>query len=330
MKHYLFGSVAAAALLASSAAFAQQATGLYVSAGVGANWLENTDFDEIGGPGQGSTDLDVGPVGVVALGYDWGYLRGEAELGIRNNDGEFEFCTFIFCNDNEGHVRTISAMANLLVDFDLGPVTIYGGGGLGIANIEWYNNNGFVDGSSFDTVFAYQGIAGAAFNVTQQLAVTAEYRYFSSFEDPEFTEFDTENFGFSNHSALIGVRYTFAPPAPAAVVEVQKKSYLVFFDFDRSDLTPDARSIIATAAADALAGGSPRLDVTGHADRSGSDAYNQALSIRRATSVQNELIANGVPADIIVIRGAGESEPLVPTADGVREPQNRRVEIVIN
>src|SRR5690606_3867775 len=134
--------------------------------------------------------------------------------------------------------------------------------------------------------------------------------------------------GFENHSALIGLRYTFAPPAPAAAAEVvQARSYLVFFDFDSSALTPDARSIVASAAADALAGGSPRLDVTGHTDRSGSDAYNQALSIRRATSVQNELIANGVPADIIVIRGAGESENLVPTADGVREPQNRRVEI---
>jgi OOP family OmpA-OmpF porin len=328
MKTTLFGTVAAVALLASTGAFAQQATGLYVSAGVGVNLLEDTDFNEQGGPGEGSTDLDLGPVGVVALGYDFGYLRAEAELGVRNNTGDFEFCTFIFCNNTDGHVRTISAMANMLVDFDLGPVTLYGGGGLGVANVEFYTAN---DGTSgFDTALAWQGIAGLAYNVTQQLAVTAEYRYFSTFESLSFDDQFTDDFDLSNHSGLIGVRYTFAPPAPVAQEVVQAKSYLVFFDFDSSQLTADAQSIVASAAADALAGGSPRLDVTGHTDRSGSDAYNQALSIRRATSVQNALIAGGVPAGIIVIRGAGESEPLVPTADGVREPQNRRVEIVIN
>jgi OOP family OmpA-OmpF porin len=328
MKHALFGSVAAIALLAAPAAFAQQATGLYVSAGVGVNLLEDSDFDSTSGFGSGSTDLDLGPVGVLAVGYDFGYLRAEAELGVRNNTGSFEFCGFILCNDVDGHVRTISGMANLLVDFDLGPVTLYGGGGLGFANVEMYTADSFA--SDFDTVAAWQGIAGLAFNVTQQLAVTAEYRYFSSFEDLSFEDQGVENVEFSNHSGLIGVRYTFAPPAPAAAEVVQAKSYLVFFDFDSSQLTADAQSIVATAAADALAGGSPSLNVTGHTDRSGSDAYNQALSIRRATAVQNALIAGGVPAGIIVIRGAGESEPLVPTADGVREPQNRRVEIVIN
>jgi outer membrane protein OmpA-like peptidoglycan-associated protein len=130
---------------------------------------------------------------------------------------------------------------------------------------------------------------------------------------------------------MIGVRHTwYEGPAPVAAAVIQARTYLVFFDFDSSVLTPDAQAIVQSAAADALAGNSARLDVTGHTDRSGSDAYNQALSIRRATSVQNALIAAGVPASLIVIRGAGENEPLVPTADGVREPQNRRVEIVIN
>jgi outer membrane protein OmpA-like peptidoglycan-associated protein len=372
MRIWLLGGVAFAAMCSS--AYAQQATGLYVSAGVGANWLSGGnhvegDADTFGfdGPerfptgsfsfeGRGHDDYDVGPVGVAAVGYDWGMFRAEAELGIRNNDlghfkgtGDFDRRGVQaldvgigvggdgFSYDvSTGHVRTISAMANALLDFDLGPVTIYGGGGLGLANVELN-----LEGSSdFDTLLAYQGIAGAAYNITPQLAVTAEYRYFATFDDPSFhyeastapVDFDArvKLTDFANQSALIGIRYTFAPPAPAAQEVVQARSYLVFFDFDSSQLTPDAQSIVATAAADALKGGSPRLDVTGHTDRSGSDAYNQALSIRRATSVQNALIANGVPADLIVIRGAGESEPLVPTADGVREPQNRRVEIVIN
>jgi outer membrane protein OmpA-like peptidoglycan-associated protein len=70
--------------------------------------------------------------------------------------------------------------------------------------------------------------------------------------------------------------------------------------------------------------------VTGHADRSGSDAYNMALSLRRANAVKDQLVREGIAANQIVVVGRGESQPLVPTADGVREPQNRRVEIVLN
>jgi hypothetical protein len=224
-------------------------------------------------------------------------------------------------------------MANAFVDLSVGPVTVYGGGGLGIANVEWDIGNPGYRFHGFDTVLAWQGIAGLSYDLTPQLALTGEYRYLSSFEDPSFASGGDRIDGveLGDHSALIGLRYSFAaPPMTATLGGPGSKSYLIFFDFDSSVLTPDAQSIVATAAADALAGGSPRLDVTGHTDRSGSDAYNQALSIRRATAVEDALVADGVPADIIVIRGAGEAEPLVPTADGVREPQNRRVEIVIN
>jgi OmpA-OmpF porin, OOP family len=67
---------------------------------------------------------------------------------------------------------------------------------------------------------------------------------------------------------------------------------------------------------------------TGHADRSGPDNYNVRLSERRATAVKNQLVREGVPAGIIQTAGKGERENLVQTADGVREPRNRRVEIV--
>jgi outer membrane protein OmpA-like peptidoglycan-associated protein len=324
---WLSGGVALLAM--STSAFAQQATGLYVSAGVGANWVERSQGSYTGFPSD-DMSFDVGPAGVAAVGYDFGMFRAEGELGLRTNDDDKEYYGG-HAHDATGHDRVISAMANALVDFDVGFVTLYAGGGLGIANLE---RNYFGDQDD-DTEIAYQGIAGAAYSLTPQLALTAEYRYFSTFDDFDFGHDSNTNFekaSYASHSALLGLRYTFAAPAaPVAAQEVmQAKSYLVFFDFDSSNLTPDAQSIVATAAADALQGGSPRIDVTGHTDRSGSDAYNQALSIRRATAVQNALVADGVPVASIVIRGAGESEPLVPTADGVREPQNRRVEIVIN
>ncbi len=114
------------------------------------------------------------------------------------------------------------------------------------------------------------------------------------------------------------------PPEPA-----KQTSYMVFFDFDRSNITATAAETIKKAAADAKAGQKTRIGVTGHADRSGSDAYNMALSLRRANAVKDALVREGIPAAAIAVVGRGESQPLVQTADGVREPQNRRVEIVL-
>ncbi len=72
-----------------------------------------------------------------------------------------------------------------------------------------------------------------------------------------------------------------------------------------------------------------RIEVNGYTDLSGTAAYNQKLSVCRAQSVEAELVKDGVAASEISIHGYGESGPLVPTAKGVREPQNRRVEIIL-
>jgi outer membrane protein OmpA-like peptidoglycan-associated protein len=116
------------------------------------------------------------------------------------------------------------------------------------------------------------------------------------------------------------------PPPPAATTA---KSFIVFFDFDRSNITAQAQATINDAVAAAKAGNSTRITLTGHTDRSGSEQYNQALSVRRGEAVKAAMIRGGIPANAIVVIGRGESQPLVQTPDGVREPQNRRVEIVI-
>jgi outer membrane protein OmpA-like peptidoglycan-associated protein len=74
---------------------------------------------------------------------------------------------------------------------------------------------------------------------------------------------------------------------------------------------------------------STRIEVAGHADRSGSPQYNMGLSRRRADNVAAELVRQGISRNEIAVTAFGETRPLVPTADGVREPQNRRVEIVL-
>ena len=121
------------------------------------------------------------------------------------------------------------------------------------------------------------------------------------------------------------------PAAPQAATPSQAEAakFLVFFDWDRSALTPEARKIIASAADEFKRTGSTRIVATGHTDLSGSPQYNLRLSERRAEAVKAELIRLGVPATVITTVGKGEEDPLVPTKDGVREAQNRRVEIVI-
>jgi OmpA-OmpF porin, OOP family len=141
-----------------------------------------------------------------------------------------------------------------------------------------------------------------------------------------------------DNAVLIGLRYRFgvAPPPPPATpaaapvpAVVPARSYLVFFDWDKATLTPRAQQIVAEAAANSTKVQYSRIEVNGYTDTSGTPQYNQGLSIRRADAVAAELVKDGVPKAATAIQGFGETHLLVPTAPGVREPQNRRVEIII-
>ncbi len=111
--------------------------------------------------------------------------------------------------------------------------------------------------------------------------------------------------------------------------QVAATSFMVFFDWDRSNLSQQALNTIKQAAGAFKSKGSARITATGHTDTSGPEAYNMALSLRRANTVKDALVREGVPATAIAVIGRGEQGLLVQTPDGVREPQNRRVEIVI-
>jgi OmpA-OmpF porin, OOP family len=107
-------------------------------------------------------------------------------------------------------------------------------------------------------------------------------------------------------------------------------TYVILFDFDKSNINDAGQAVINQILADIQArGGSVNVSATGYADRAGSEEYNLALSLRRADSVREALIAGGVSADAITTAGRGESENAVPTADGVKEQANRRVEVVL-
>ena len=101
----------------------------------------------------------------------------------------------------------------------------------------------------------------------------------------------------------------------------------MFFDWDKDTVTPQGMQIVQQAAAAYKSGTPVQIQVTGYTDRSGSPGYNQRLSERRANNVAKALAGLGVPREQMLVSGRGENDNRVPTANGVREPQNRRVEI---
>jgi OmpA-OmpF porin, OOP family len=119
-----------------------------------------------------------------------------------------------------------------------------------------------------------------------------------------------------------------------AIAEVERalttegNVYLVFFAWDQADLTPVTMAVLDQVAADYASGRPTRVTLSGHADRSGTEAYNDALSEQRAQNVARALAARGVPERALDVQWFGERQPRIPSEDGVREPQNRRVEIV--
>jgi iron complex outermembrane receptor protein len=145
-------------------------------------------------------------------------------------------------------------------------------------------------------------------------------------DPPTFGGDVTYHFGKHEEAPVEAAPYV-PPPVQAPATP---KSYLVFFDFNKSDLTPQAVEIVDTAAKNAQAGKVTELTVTGHTDTVGSDAYNMRLSRRRAESVAAELEKDGIASSEIQIVAKGKRDLLVPTKDGVREPQNRRVQIVFD
>lgn len=117
------------------------------------------------------------------------------------------------------------------------------------------------------------------------------------------------------------------PVQQAAPAPTGQPQYLVFFDFDRAQVTDAARRTLDTVAEELRGAAVGSVTVVGHTDTVGPDAYNDALSRRRAQAVRDALVRAGVDPGRIVTDGAGQEQPLVPTADEVREASNRRAEI---
>ena len=106
-------------------------------------------------------------------------------------------------------------------------------------------------------------------------------------------------------------------------------SFLLYFLENHDELTPDSRQLLARVVDEIARRPAPEIVVIGHTDRVGPVPYNDTLSLRRAERVRDELVKVGIAAERVRVEGRGEREPLVPTADEVAEPRNRRVEISV-
>jgi OmpA-OmpF porin, OOP family len=323
-------------------------------------WSHPEDLSGSGVPGiiGGTAKRDDGYIVGGAAGYKWGPWRGELNLDYSENDlksGTNVFAGAAGSASLKGSSSNLSFMLNGYYDINTGTrFTPYVGFGFGgsyfrLDKVATNATPSVPIANSGDYVFAYQPIVGVNFAITPQWLIGLEYRYFSTTDAklkysaaPAGTRFTIDP---TSHNVLASLTYHFnppppppppaptpaavtpPPPPPPPVAAPSRQDFIVFFDFDKSTLTPEGRKVVDAAAAAYKSGGRAKVSVSGYTDRAGTPTYNMALSKRRADTVQAALIRDGVPANQIDAKWFGEEHPRVPTPDGVREPQNRRVEI---
>jgi len=388
MKLKTFFLASAAAMVSAAGAQADTYKGLYGAIGAGLNEVqEDRDFEtpNIGGSvlPQLDSELDYdNGIGVYsALGYAWGNSwRTELEFSYRDNDARHiapdlingqpaGFSGFPESTLN-GSVSSYSFLLNAIRDLDFlsqnsnVPITPYVGAGVGVSFVELNLNganpvaiNGISPISVDDTrsLLAFQGIAGVAIDIAENLALDLSYRYYGTAKrgfEGSIAGVATDIITTPNsHSLFAGLRWNFGA-APAAVAAAAPLAYkdcwdgssvpvtsscpveieeevaetpdpiqtTVYFDFDKSNLTSEAAALIREAVRRANGFDVEQVRVVGNTDTSGSSAYNQALSERRARVVRDALIAEGIPAGIISSNAAGETNLAKATPDGTREP----------
>ncbi len=344
MKRILVAALAVAAATLSTNAFAQ-------------TWWDGFELGVQGGYGWGESKGHVtgfangyhfgtaGGMGGGHIGYNW--QTGPWVLGI---EGDAEG------GDISGHkiFPAVGTRISSTMDFDasirgkLGFAwdrsLIYATGGAAFGDVTtgYQAPIGTSVGRPSAVRLGWTGGAGFAYAFTTNWEGDVEYRYTDlGTQHHNFGGGITDNNQVDFNMIRVGLTYRFAPPpppppmapmpvvAPAPPPPMMARTFLVFFDFDRYNLTPDARRVIDAAASTYKSGGHARIDVSGFTDLAGTQAYNLRLSQRRADAVAGYLMKQGVPKNVMDVKWFGKEHPRVPTPDGVREPQNRRVEIVM-
>ncbi|MCG8443078.1 MAG: OmpA family protein [Caulobacterales bacterium] len=331
------------ALLVAAPVAAQEA--VYLKGGVGYGMPTDVTVDELSGFPDATLDGEGDARFMVGVGY---MLENNWRFDV---DAVDRYSDLGAVNDAVGTSdwQNVAVMLNAIYDLNRdGTVSPYLGAGFGVSHNQLSIEAGGVDESFADVNLGVQALAGLGVALSERVTADLEYRYFRSGEAENDAGLNFQS--LDTHDVLVGLRLAFgrsaapaaaaaAPPPPAppteraapapAVVTCNDVDFIVYFEWDRADLTTEARDVIADAADRAGDCDIARVVVTGHTDRSGSAAYNEGLSDRRARIVREELIRLGVLASQITLNAAGETSPAVQTPDGAREPDNRRTEVVI-
>ena len=330
--------------------------GPYVGLNLGGEWTRLGSSATIPATGGrvSQTAHDTNITGGGQAGYNWQLnnfvlgVEGDFRGGGPSGSGRVGAANGGFvAGDNFNTSSSWNASARGRVGYAFGPALLYATGGIAFADASMKAN--YVGGgSSSDSTVLMGPTAGGGleYALAPNISVGAEYRYTDYGHDHvnlgrRATAAGlvpvTGNVSLREQAILAKVNYHFgAPPPPPAPLPAAMpapppppapKVFIVFFDWDKANITSDGMAIIQQAAAAYRSGGPVQIQVTGYTDRSGSPSYNQRLSERRANAVANALSQQGVPRNQMAVSGHGENDNRVPTADGVREPQNRRVEI---
>lgn len=345
MKFKLFPFAVPVFLLYSFPLSASTISGSYVSLGAGADITQTqhntSNFDQ---------NIDIkhktGFTGYASYGYGFGngfrleieglYLQSNTKYLLKNH------------NRNFGGLLDVVYDVDLKRHFDIDvPVTPYVGVSAGYL-VNQYNVNSKtrpIHGTQGS--FGYGGIAGARFNTpVKNLYANIEYRMIGqTMSGDSYHTGDSRFDNKFNHVLSAGLTYSFGgtldEPKIQNVVETVPlpnvaRTYIVFFDWDKSDLTDSARRIVDHAAQASLSSSNTKILVSGYSDNSmlhvgskSGERYNLKLSEKRAETVEAELIRQGVSKDEISVEAKGDTVQFVKTGPNTREALNRRVVIVL-
>jgi outer membrane protein OmpA-like peptidoglycan-associated protein len=340
MKRLLVATAATAALVAGAGnalagslpSAGAERHGWYFGAEAGWNAVQDSSL-----PASGYADLQFenNRGYFLTLGHAFeGNWRLELEGGYRQNDLE----KYNFLPAPGGDIKEYSGFLNVIKDIPLSKRWLFDlGAGVGFDNVRLRGPfGGLKDG---DTVVAAQGIAGLTYRLSNHWDISATYRYLWA-DDPSLAlgPVPKDSFDVTKHTVTLGLRYGYdeppAPPAPAAPAAPSAppapKQFIIFFGFNKCNITAEADAVLSEAASAAKSTGAASVKIVGHTDTVGSAAYNQKLSECRANAAKANLVGKGVSDGAISTSGKGESELMVQTGDGVKEPQNRRATVDLN
>jgi outer membrane protein OmpA-like peptidoglycan-associated protein len=357
MKANMKGALALAALLsgvAAGPAAAQDWQGFYIGAHTGYTWGEaDQPYGDVGGP-YDSTDQDAPDVSGWIYGVQGGYnfeLGGNWLLGLelQGTWGDREGDDGGTGGDVNGVEINSEYSIRARGGYLFGPETlIYLTGG-------WVTMD--VDATAPITGSVNESVEGWTYGLGLERRFGPHW---SGFIEWRHDEMDQTRFSFpadgydegitpDTDTARIGLNWRFAaaaapppptpppppahtppPPPPQAAAVCPASEFVVYFEWDRSNLNQAATEVIDQAVTRARQCNISGIVVVGHTDTSGSTAYNQGLSERRAGVVRDALVARGMEAGAITTQAHGESDLARQTRDGVREPLNRRTAVTIS